>query len=102
VRFFVIGSQAQNNQFAHLALENGYIVHRSISSKQALSVDARIVTNGLTITPLAQSFSVGSTPLSGGGWNAPQYGYSATYLDSVLITALKRAARSGSLDSNGP
>lgn len=64
-------------------------------------MDAWIMTNGLTTTPLAQSFSVGSSPLSGGGWNAPQYGYSATYLDSVLITALTSAARSVSLDSSG-
>ena len=91
----------QNNQFAHLALENCFIVHWSIPGKQTISADVLTITNGLTITPLAQSFSVGSSPLSGGGWKAPQYGYVATYLDSVLIIALTSAARSASLDSSG-
>ena len=36
--------------------------------------------HGFTVTPIAQSFTVGGRSLSGGGWNDPQYGYCEMYL----------------------
>lgn len=68
---------------AHLALEDGLVVDRtsarlSCQSQPSTDLDSVIETHGFTITPIAQSLTVGLRPLSGGGWNAPQYGYSET------------------------
>ena len=43
------------------------------------------VTDGFTVTPSAQSLTVGSSLLSGGGWKAPQYGYSDIYLALFML-----------------
>jgi hypothetical protein len=64
---------------ANLALKHGLIVYRTVqrASQEANHQDER-KTDGLTMTPRAQSLTEGPKPLSGGGWKAPQYGYCET------------------------
>lgn len=66
-------AEDDDRQDANLALKHCLVIHRTVqrASQDANRQDERR-TDGLTMTPRAQSLTEGSKPLSGGGWKAPQ------------------------------